>query len=102
MREYVRIPAHRMRKLHTFAFLTGDLGAGGPGFKSRRPDWIYDCRTHNDSRRLTTWVARLLSPHLLAVSLSNGILFVGLPPPMPPQTSSGRRSVCANFLRGAP
>ncbi len=38
MLRYVRIPPPRMCRLQTFAFLTGDLGAGGPGFKSRRPD----------------------------------------------------------------
>ncbi len=38
MLRYVRIPPPRMCRLRTFAFLTVDLGAGGPGFKSRRPD----------------------------------------------------------------
>ncbi len=38
MREYVGIPARKTCNLQTFAFLIIDLGAGGPGFKSRRPD----------------------------------------------------------------
>ena len=40
MREYVGIPARKTCNLQTFAFLIVDLGAGGPGFKSRRPDFV--------------------------------------------------------------
>ena len=71
MRGYVRILPLKVGKLRTFALLTDDLGAGGPGFKSRRPDWM---DTGTDT---LPWKAAWATPANVA---SNHLVPEGRPP----------------------